>query len=130
MGKTYEELNKHAKPDRCKGCPLFGVGASFARVDGTGRNNVALVGEALGEGEALSGKPFQGDAGYQLNQILHRVSLKRDDFLIMNTINCHPPNNYLDGAPYEAGAIAHCSTYFDETLAARPNIKVLVAMGN
>lgn len=130
MGRSYEELNKHAKPSNCTGCPLYGVGASFARTDGTGRNGVALVGEALGETEALTAKPFQGDAGYQLNSVLHRANLKRDDFLIMNTINCHPPNNYLDGAPYELGAIQHCDQYFQATLDSNPQIRVLVAMGN
>lgn len=130
MGRTYEELNKHAKDSRCFGCPLHSIGASFARTDGSGRSGVALVGEALGEAEALASKPFQGDSGYQLNAVLHRANLKRDDFLIMNAINCHPPNNYLDGAPYELGAIQHCSRYFDETLERHPEIKVLVAMGN
>lgn len=130
MGRSFQELNKHAKPSGCVGCPLHSIGASFARTDGSGRNGVALIGEALGETEAIGGKPFLGDAGYQLNSILHRAGLKREHFLILNTINCHPPNNYLDGAPYELGAIHHCSPYFDETLKQHPEIKVLVAMGN
>src|ERR1051326_2095047 len=130
MGRTYDELNRHPKGPNCNACPLSSIGASFAGTDGTGRNGVGLLGEALGDTEAISGKPFQGDAGYQLNSTLHRGGWKRDDFLILNSINCHPPNNYLDGAPYELGALHHCNTYFEETLNANPQIKVLVAMGN
>lgn len=121
---------KYPKPDACNGCPLHASGAGFARTDGTGRNGVLLVGEALGETEAEQGKPFKGEAGMMLNRILHRVGMKRDDFLIANTINCNPPNNVLTGAPYEAAAISHCSPYLHETILASKQIKVLVPMGN
>lgn len=130
MVKTFAELNVHPKDAGCAGCPLFNIGASFARTDGTGANGVVLLGEALGESEALAGKPFQGEAGMMLNRILHRGAMKREDFLIANTINCHPANNYLDGAPYERGAVEHCRQYLDQTLQAAPQIKVLVPMGN
>src|SRR3990167_7932969 len=130
MVKTFAELNVHPKDPGCAGCPLRHIGASFARTDGTGSNGVALVGEALGESEALAGRPFQGEAGMMLNRILHRGGLERKAFLITNTINCHPPNNYLDGAPYEAEAIAHCRRFLDQTLEENPQVRVLVPMGN
>ncbi len=106
------------------------MGASFARTSGTGRSGVLLLGEALGESEAIAGKPFQGAAGAALTSILHRGGWKKDDFLVANVVNCHPPNNALEGTEYEVGAIEHCRQYLEETLAAHPEIKVIVPMGN
>lgn len=138
MGKRYENRidwlqlvnQKHPKGKACDGCPLRDVGAGFARTTGRGSNGIGLVGEALGETEAEKGLPFQGEAGMMLNKILHRVGIKRDEFLIMNTLNCNPPRNLLKGESYELGAIHHCSPYFDETLREHSNLRVLVPMGN
>lgn len=125
-----EELDAHARGAQCDGCALRHVGHSFSRNDGTGRNGVLLLGEALGETEALKGLPFQGDAGFLLNKALQRAGLKREDFLITNVVRCHPPNNFLEGASYEAAATEQCDQYFRETLASHPQIKVVVAIGN
>lgn len=51
-------------------------------------NGVLLVGEALGEQEALHGKPFVGRAGLALDQMLQRYGMRREHFLIDNTLRC------------------------------------------
>lgn len=117
------------KPPTCVGCPLYYNGQGFMPFpEGTGSNGVLLVGEALGEQEALVGKPFQGRAGWAFTQTLLRRDLKREDFTIENVLRCRPPENKLNHMSYEGAAIAHCSQYLDATLAAR-RPKAIVAMG-
>lgn len=89
-----------------------------------------MLGEALGEAEARMSKPFCGDAGLMLGQVLHRLGYKREHFLIANRTNCRPPQNWMEGAPWEADAVESCRPFFDETLRRNPQIKVLVPMGN
>ena len=111
-------------------CSLFAKGTGFALTDGTGSNGVMAIGEALGEAEARMSKPFCGDAGLMLGQVLHRLGYKREHFLIANRTNCRPPQNWMEGAPWEADAVESCRPYFEETLRRNPQIKVLVPMGN
>jgi len=119
----------NVKPSTCSGCPLYDKGRGFVTADGTGTNGVLLLGEAPGATEASQGKPFVGDAGYQLNRTLERTRMKRDDFRIFNTVNCQPPNNWLEGAPWEEDATRHCDQYLYKVVAAmRP--KVIVPLGN
>ena len=112
----------------CEGCLLEYKGAGFSQPDGSGRNNVLLVGEALGKTESYTGKPFVGAAGYQLNRTLKRTQLNRDDFKIWNIIACRPPNNRLVGTPWHDGAIDQCRQYLERViLDMKP--KVIVPMG-
>jgi uracil-DNA glycosylase len=52
-----------------------------------------IVGEAPGEDEDLSGRPFVGRAGQLLDKILETVTLHRDDIYITNMVKYRPPNN-------------------------------------
>lgn len=120
----------------CGGCPLQHLGHGFGRVDGNGSSGVLLVGEALGKDESVVGLPFQGAAGKLLDRMLSRRKdpeslqpLSRDDFWIANVINCRPPDNLLTKAPYEMGAISHCSPYLKAVIAEKKP-KAILAMGN
>jgi len=119
------------KPAECSGCVLATQGESFSPPEGNGNYKVALIGEALGEHEARESAPFRPNApaGSVLNRLLQRAGLERSNFIIHNTVNCRPPRNWLEGAPWEAGAVAHCAVHrqrmFEE---ARP--RVFVALGN
>lgn len=117
------------KPLTCSACPLFNKGQGFVRPSGTGANGILLLGEAPGRREAQLGEPFVGDAGAQLNRTLEVGPLKRGDFRVDNVIKCQPPNNWLEHAPWEEGAIASCDRYLEETVT-RMKPKVIVAMGN
>jgi uracil-DNA glycosylase len=64
---------------------VFGEGNSDAKL--------VLVGEAPGEDEDVSGRPFVGRAGQLLDKILETVSLNRDDLYITNMVKYRPPNN-------------------------------------
>ena len=112
----------------CKGCPLADRGTGFSLPDGCGRNGTLLVGEALGKNEALQGKPFVGASGYQLDSSLGRTNLKRGDFTLTNIIQCQPPGNWLEGAPWQYAATQYCKQYLHRVIE-RMKPKVIVPMG-
>jgi uracil-DNA glycosylase len=64
---------------------VFGEGDSNAKL--------MIVGEAPGEDEDLSGRPFVGRAGQLLDKILESVQMNRDDLYITNMVKYRPPNN-------------------------------------
>lgn len=96
----------------CRRCPLaetrtnivFGVGNPHARV--------MFVGEAPGRNEDLTGEPFVGRAGENLNQILSLAGLARDEIYIANVLKCRPPQN-RNPRPDEVLA---CSPYLREQI--------------
>jgi uracil-DNA glycosylase family 4 len=108
------------KPDSCKQCvgSQWGARGYMARPEGPGTawNGVLLVGEALGEQEAASGKPFVGKAGLTLSQMLQRGGFNREHFVIDNALRCRPPGNLLAHQPYEQSALASCAPHLDGTI--------------
>jgi DNA polymerase len=68
---------------------------SDALVFGEGPDDADLmiVGEAPGEEEDLSGRPFVGRAGQLLDRILASVELDRADVYITNLVKRRPPGN-------------------------------------
>lgn len=55
--------------------------------------SLLIVGEAPGEDEDLSGRPFVGRAGQLLDRILESVGLDRDTIYITNIVKFRPPGN-------------------------------------
>lgn len=107
-------------PDSCGGCPLSTNRhcGYFTSITGSGSNGVLIVGEASGEHEAKEGKPFVNGApaGSILERAIRQGNFKREDFWISNLIRCRPPNNFLQGAPYEHAALAHCRPNLDRAI--------------
>lgn len=64
---------------------VFGEGATDAEV--------MLIGEAPGAKEAKSGRPFVGNAGKLLNQLLKDIGLEREQVYIGNILKTRPPGN-------------------------------------
>jgi DNA polymerase len=62
---------------------------------GEGNHNAAImfVGEAPGKNEAETGKPFCGQAGSILSELLEHIGLKRSDVYITNIVKDRPPEN-------------------------------------
>lgn len=65
--------------------PVIGEGSSEAKI--------MFVGEAPGENEAKSGRPFCGRAGKVLEKLLASVGLERKDVYITNIVKDRPPKN-------------------------------------
>jgi len=86
-----------------------------------------MVGEALGKVEAMTGRPFMGDAGGMLQRLLNMLGWKREDIRIHNVVSCRPPNDWFDErAPYYHDAFHYCP-YLPVTLA--EGHPVVVTMG-
>ncbi|MEW6666781.1 MAG: uracil-DNA glycosylase [Thermodesulfobacteriota bacterium] len=65
---------------------VFGEGAPKARL--------VFVGEGPGREEDLAGRPFVGEAGGLLTDIIEKgFRLKRGEVYICNVVKCRPPNN-------------------------------------
>jgi DNA polymerase len=64
-------------------------------VPGAGDPNarILFVGEAPGENEDKTGKPFVGQAGKVLTKLLDTAGIDRKDVFITNTVKCRPPEN-------------------------------------
>ncbi len=83
--------------------------------EGTGRNGVLVVGESLGESEEKDCLPFRpyAEAGSILARALYRAGVQREDLTLTNLVWYRPPRNWLDGAPWEDGAIQACKPMND-----------------
>ncbi len=96
---------------------VFGEGNPDARL--------MLVGEAPGEEEDLTGRPFVGRAGQLLDRVLASVGLDRDDIYITNMVKFRPPGN-RNPRPEEISASE--AVLLDQIRLIRPQI--LGTLGN
>ena len=108
----------------CGACGLHATARNAVPGEGNPDADFVCVGEAPGEQEDATGRPFVGQAGKLLTQILEAIQLKRDDVFICNVLKHRPPGN-RNPAP-------------DEILACRPFLhrqlemlkpKVILALG-
>lgn len=107
-------------------CRLCGLWATAGTVciwgDGPADASVAIVGEAPGEAEARTGKPFQGRSGQLLRDALDEVGIVGP--YITNVVKCRPPGNRQPTKE----EIAACRPYLEEELQALQP-QALVALG-
>jgi uracil-DNA glycosylase family 4 len=100
---------------------------------------LAIIGLAPGKhGANRTGRPFTGDfAGELLYATLGKFGFAEGQYqadpadglqlhgaVILNAVKCLPPANKP-----EPGEIATCRNYFEAALAALPNVRVLLALG-
>lgn len=78
-------------------------------VNGVGPTDadILLIGEAPGEKEDETGKPFMGRSGDVLDKELNNRNIERDNIRITNTVRCRPPDNR---DPYKS-EINNCNQY-------------------
>ncbi|MCR4324613.1 MAG: uracil-DNA glycosylase [Candidatus Curtissbacteria bacterium] len=99
MTKTNTEMMKKIRDDilDLKESPLYEyrVKNHYFPVLGEGNHNadIVFIGEAPGEKEALTGRPFCGPAGRILDELLEGIGLDRQDVYISNVVKDRPPNN-------------------------------------
>lgn len=91
----------------CAKCRLCKTATNGVPGEGNIHSKLVFVGEAPGEQEDLSGRPFVGRAGKLLEQMLGKIGYKREDVWIGNIIKHRPPQN-RDPLPDE---IAACEGY-------------------
>jgi DNA polymerase-1 len=110
-------------PD-CEACALH-KGRRTVCVPGDGDLDaeILLLGEAPGKQEDAGGLPFIGRSGELLRMSLEDYGI--DKWYIRNTVNCWPPGNRT---PTQQEMKA-CRPYLDATIAAMPNLRVIVCLG-
>jgi uracil-DNA glycosylase family 4 len=103
----------YQKVAACRDCEELAK-ARTQTVPGEGPENAQLVfiGEAPGFHEDQQGRPFVGQAGQFLEQLLNSIGMKRSDVYICNVIKCRPPGN-RDPLPTE---IKNCQKWLDQQL--------------
>jgi DNA polymerase len=92
----------------CPNCPEL-VATRTQVVFGAGNADADLmfVGEAPGANEDRQGRPFVGQAGKLLDQLLAEIGLDRPSVWVTNVLKCRPPGN-RDPHPVE---IENCEGY-------------------
>jgi DNA polymerase len=89
----------------CTRCRLHEGRTRAVPGEGTAATEVVFVGEGPGFNEDRQGRPFVGQAGSLLDELLASVLWSRDEVFITNVVKCRPPGN-RDPEPDEIAACA------------------------
>lgn len=94
MKKDCLEIVK-SKCESCTACALGKTRNNIVFSDGNPSTaKIVLIGEAPGEMEDETGRPFVGRAGQLLNDFLAEAGISREeDVYVINTVKCRPPEN-------------------------------------
>jgi uracil-DNA glycosylase family 4 len=108
-------------------CPHCTRATGFTNLvfgEGNPEAEVVFVGEAPGETEDLTGRPFVGKAGEKLDEMIRAMGFAREDVYIANVLKARPPENRTPLAQ----EIERCGPYLLAQLAViRP--KAIVTLG-
>ena len=108
----------------CLRCRLGKTRTRFVFGEGPAGARLMLIGEAPGFHEDRQGRPFVGQSGRLLEELLAGLGLSRQEVFITNTVKCRPPAN-RNPLPDE---VAACRPYLVwQVRLVRP--RVLVALG-
>ncbi len=108
----------------CPKCELSRTRTMAVPGEGDPAASVMLIGEGPGWHEDRQGRPFVGNAGKFLNELLAIAGLSRESVFITNVVKCRPPGN-RDPLPDE---ITACAPYLDRQIMAI-NPDVIVTLG-
>lgn len=125
---TSCDLHKLAKINCLRGC-------------GPAQADMMFVGEAPGEEEDLSNRPFVGPSGDVLDRLLFRAGVTRDSVYVTNAVKCRPVDeaffrmdrrgqkHFGNLTPTPQQSYTCASKHLEEEIA-RVRPKVIVSMGN
>lgn len=109
----------------CTRCALHATRTNAVPGEGDPDSDLLFVGEAPGYHEDQQGRPFVGQAGKLLEELLASIGLTREQVFIANVLKSRPPNN-RDPLPDE---IAACQPYLWRQIELiRP--RVICTLGN
>jgi uracil-DNA glycosylase len=123
---SSEDLLKEiaAEVSTCTKCNLCKSRTKAVPGEGNPHARIMFIGEGPGFNEDRQGRPFVGQAGQFLEELLSSINLKRSEVFITNVVKCRPPEN-RDPLPEEINA---CNDYLDRQIAAiKP--QVIVTLG-
>ena len=108
----------------CIACPLAAGRTRTVPGDGDPNAELMFIGEAPGFHEDRQGRPFVGQAGKILDDLLATIGLGRAHVFVANMVKCRPPNN----RDPEIAERAACEPFLSEQIAGiRP--KLIVPLG-
>ena len=107
VAQTLDSIAKQVAG--CTACELCRSRTHAVPGEGNSTARIMLIGEGPGYHEDQQGRPFVGNSGKFLGELLSRAGLNREDVFITNVVKCRPPGN-RDPLPDE---IAACSAYLD-----------------
>ncbi|MEN4042335.1 MAG: uracil-DNA glycosylase [Anaerolineaceae bacterium] len=108
----------------CRRCALHQNRKRAVPGEGPANARVMLIGEGPGFHENEQGRPFVGQAGKFLDELLQTAGLKRSEVFIANVVKCRPPGN-RDPEPEE---LAACGEYLQQQIDTI-NPQVIVTLG-
>ncbi|MBF0545266.1 MAG: uracil-DNA glycosylase [Candidatus Riflebacteria bacterium] len=88
---SFEKIKADALT--CTGCSLCKTRTNVVMGEGSDHALLVFIGEAPGEDEDLSGRPFVGKAGKHLDKILAAAGISREEVFICNILKDRPPDN-------------------------------------
>ncbi len=107
MSELLDKMNAlAAEISVCENCMLHLTRDKAVPGEGNVRTKVLFIGEGPGANENATGRPFVGNAGNFLNNLIAIAGLKRQEVFITNVVKCRPPAN-RDPLPEELSACAH-----------------------
>jgi uracil-DNA glycosylase family 4 len=108
----------------CIRCNLHYSRKNAVPGEGPSTATILFIGEGPGFHENEQGRPFVGQAGKLLEDLLGKIDLKREQVFITNVVKCRPPSN-RDPMPDE---LAACAEYLNRQIEAL-NPSVIVTLG-
>lgn len=121
-----EEILKQVADEAavCTKCALQHSRKKAVPGEGPANAEIMFIGEGPGFYENEQGRPFVGQAGKFLEELLAGIGMKREQVFIGNVVKCRPPSN-RDPLPDE---LAACSDYLERQIQAI-NPRVIVTLG-
>ncbi|HPZ81502.1 MAG TPA: uracil-DNA glycosylase [Candidatus Atribacteria bacterium] len=120
--ELLKEINSEVK--KCTLCSLYASRTKTVFGEGNPDALLMFVGEAPGEEEDRTGRPFVGKAGQLLTKIFQSVGLKREEVYITNIVKCRPPDNR---APTQS-EMDSCFPYLEAQIAI-VNPSIIITLG-
>ncbi|MGB4497463.1 MAG: uracil-DNA glycosylase [Methylococcaceae bacterium] len=119
---TWETLRSEVS--NCQLCSLCTTRTQTVFGEGNQYADWLFIGEAPGQHEDEQGRPFIGDAGQLLTEMLRAMKLTRDEIFIANILKCRPPKN----RDPHVDEIEQCRSYLQRQIAlVQP--KIIIAVG-
>lgn len=113
-----------AQVRRCEDCQLHFSRKNAVSGEGPSNSELMFIGEGPGFHENEQGRPFVGQAGKFLDELLEVAGYNRSQVFITNVVKCRPPGN-RDPLPEE---LAACAKYLDRQIEVI-NPSVIVTLG-
>lgn len=124
MTKQQKLLEVSRQVAECTRCPLYKQANRAVPGEGNADTVIMFIGEGPGYHEDQQGRPFVGQAGKLLEQLLLLIKLERKDVWIGNVVKHRPPEN-RDPLPEEIEA---CRSFLDEQIKVI-DPKIIVTLG-